>query len=344
MSPTRTLCCSLVVGVVVAGLAPACATRRAPLVEHAAAQEPAPAQAASAAGFAGTWESTYGVLRLVQEGARVRGRYSYGNGSTVEGAVEGGVLRGTYEEPGGVRGRLVFALDDGGGSFRGRWRPEPERALELDDEDAHDWSGTRVVPVPGRTWLVILEAHWEGSLGEHEYSYGAMLREFFERVPSVEVRHRFVHDRADLARFCGELAALVEPVVLYVSSHGTEEGVVLGDGVASGAVLGAALRDAGELKRLHHGACAVMRGDAPRAIRAAAAPHAPFPISGFKVPVDWAGSAIVDFAYLALVLEQGMAPAEAVAKTRAMLSAARAPGPDAGPFGGCDLAVSVPEE
>jgi hypothetical protein len=54
--------------------------------------------------------------------------------------------------------------------------------------------GVRVAPVPGRKWLVVLEAHYENNLAEQEYSFGQMLKAFFARTPEVQVRHRFFHD------------------------------------------------------------------------------------------------------------------------------------------------------
>jgi hypothetical protein len=289
--------------------------------------------------FAGVWESTYGMLRLTLDGARASGTYTYGGLSTLEGVVDGDLLRATYVEPDGARGAALFRLSADGDAFDGVWAPDPDAALDLQDAGAARWSGTRVQPVPGRTWLVILEAHWEGALAEPEYSYGQMLRSFFTRLPEVQVRHRFFHDRADFLRFCGELGGLAEPVVLYVSSHGSAEGIGTADGLLDGASIGAALRGAGDLRLVHFGSCEVLAGDLPRALRAAAAPHPAFPISGFPVSVDWAGSALVDFTYLELVLGRGVAPAEAVGQVREMLTFARPPGEAPGPIPGTGLAI-----
>jgi hypothetical protein len=263
-------------------------------------------------------------------------------GSGIAGDVDGRVLRATYTEPDGTQGRAVFELAADGQSFRGVWRPALEPVLELDTPEAGRWSGKRVEPVEGRTWLVILEANWETSLSEHEYSYGDMLRAFFERAPDIAVRRRFFHDQADLLRFCGELNGLAEPVVLYVSSHGTRAGIPTGGGTVDGRTLGAALRDAGNLKLLHLGACELLAGDFASDVRAAAG--ADFPISGFTEDVDWAGSAIVDFTYLHLVLELGVEPAEAVEEVRSMLSFAGPPAEGGGPIAGCDLSVLAPAD
>lgn len=298
----------------------------------------------SEGGFAGVWHTSYGAMRLTQDGAHVRGTYTYSSGSRIEGAMDGRLLRATYSEPDGTQGRAVFELAADGASFTGVWRPGTDRELNLGDAHAPRWHGTRVVPVPGRVWLVILEAHWESSLDEHEYSYGAMLRSFFERLPDVEVRHRFFHDRADFVRFCGELSALAEPVVLYISSHGSPDGIGASGDLIDGKTIGEALRDVGDLKLLHLGGCALLAGDLGHKVRAAAAPHPSFPITGFKVSVDWAGSAIVDFTYLDMVLERGMTPAEAVPVVRSMLSFAGPPGRNGDPLPGTDLTVLGPEE
>ncbi len=294
--------------------------------------------------FAGTWNTTYGTMKLGEEGigetgANVSGSYLYGGRSTIEGERVGPVLHASYTEPDGTRGRAVFELAEDGASFRGRWREGLEEPLELDDRRAGRWQGSRVVPVAGRTWLVILEAHWEETLSEHEYSYGEMLRAFFERVSAVEVRHRFFHDRADLERFCHEVGGLVEPVVLYISSHGSAAGVTVGGETIDGAAIGRALAEAETLKLVHFGSCEVLRGEEPGKLLAAAAPHAPFPISGFRAAADWAGSAIVDFTYLSLVLEQDLEPAEALRFTRSAVSFAGPPQEGPQPISGSDLVL-----
>lgn len=307
--------------------------------------ESAPQAAPEETSFAGVWDSSFGVVRLAREGERFRGTYTYATGATLEGELDGRVLHGTYHEPAtsgdGVRGRFAFQLAEDGQGFRGTWSTGLGERLDPQDRRAARWSGRRVRGEPDRIWFVVLEENWEGSLREQEYSFGAMLRAFFERVPKIGFRHRFIHDRADLERFCAELAGLVEPVVLYISSHGSPEGLAIGSDGISPEALGAALKNVGDLRLLHLGSCAVLAGDAPARIRAAAGND--FPISGFVESVDWAASAIVDFTYMQLVLEQGMEPAAAVEATRRMLSFANEPG-ETGLLPGCDLEISVPAE
>jgi hypothetical protein len=310
-----------------------CACRAAP----AEPPDARPAPEETAATFAGLWDTTYGRMRLAGDETRVQGTYSYSGVSQIAGDVAGRVLRATYTEPDGTQGRAVLELAPDGARFDGVWRAGLDPGLELASPDASAWTGTRVEPVPGRTWLVILEAHWEESLAEHEYSYGDMLRAFFERVPAVEVRHRFFHDQADLVRYARELADLAEPVVLYISSHGDARGIAAGGNSIDGATLGAALCGLDHLKLLHLGACELLAGSFAADVRAAAG--ADFPISGFTVDVDWAGSAIVDFTYLHLVLEQGLEPAPAARAVRSMLTFAGEAGSSKGPIGGCDLTV-----
>lgn len=292
-----------------------------------------------ALGFDGVWRTTYGSMRLRLDGERVHGTYSYSTGSRIEGRVEGNLLHATYAEPTGATGRALFELADDGSSFRGIWRADAERALAFGDVDVRAWRGTRVVPVPGRVWLVILEAHWEEALADPEFSYGSMLRAFFERLPNVEVRHRYFHDRADFVRFCSEVADLVEPVYLYVSSHGSPEGVFAGAESIDGRTIGECLRDAGELRLVHLGGCDTLGGSMGGEILAAAAPHPAFPITGFKVSVDWAGSAIVDFTYFDLLLERGFAPEQAVRAVRSMVTFAGPLGRKDDPIAGTDLTM-----
>ena len=120
-----------------------------------------------------------------------------------------GKLRATglefrYQEP-AVGGEGWFELAENGTSFQGQWRPDGTEAWA-------PWQGQRLVPVPGLVWLVVLEAYWQRGLGEKEYAFGNMLREFFARVPHIEVRQRFFNNEAGLAKWCRELLYLPEPI------------------------------------------------------------------------------------------------------------------------------------
>lgn len=261
--------------------------------------------------FDGLWKTRFGPMRLRTAGDEVIGTYAWAGTSNIRGKLEQGKLQFQYDQPDGERGSGEFELASGGESFDGRWTTSAG--------GAGTWTGTRMTPVPGRSWLIVLESNWEGSLAEPEYSYGQMLRSFFTRLPNVQVRHRFVHSAADFQRWAAEAAFFAEPVVLYVSSHGTREGVVLGSEVVGADALIAGLRDAGSLRLLHFGSCAVMSGDVPARIAAARPAAERFPISGFTKTADWGGSAIVDFTYLELVLGRNIPPAQAGRLTREMV-------------------------
>ena len=61
-----------------------------------------------------------------------------------------------------------------------------------------------------------------------------------------------------------------------------------------------------------------MVGGAPAALRKASGHNTP--VSGFSRVADWAGSAVIDFAYLDLILSRGIAPGEAVRQIRKSMS------------------------
>lgn len=285
--------------------------------------------------FEGLWQTSYGRMRLSVEGKEVTGTYLFSGTSRIEGQVEGDRLSFEYVQPNGEEGTGVFELTAGGQAFQGTWQATGASR-------PGKWSGTRIEAQPGKAWLVILEANWEAGLHAPEYSYGAMLRSFFSRSPNVLVRHRFVNDVADLNRWCAEVAYLAEPVVLYLSSHGTEEYIVLGDENADATQLTQALADIPNLRLLHFGSCSVLGGDVPQKISAARTESRRFPISGFTLPADWAGSALVDFTYLELVLGRGLAPFDAVRATREMLTFAKEH--SGGPISGSGLSIYDAEE
>ncbi|HWB05866.1 MAG TPA: hypothetical protein VG796_22790 [Verrucomicrobiales bacterium] len=261
--------------------------------------------------FSGVWKTTFGMMRLVEKDASVTGCYSYGGQSEVSGKTEGGALKFTYTETTGDKGSGEFKLGGDGETFTGTWKT-------TDGKQGGQWEGTRVKPMAGRTWLVVLEAHWESGLQQPEYSYGDMLRHFFSRVPSVEVRHRYFDGKEDFAKWCEELPYLNEPAVFYVSSHGTEKGITVGKEVLSGDFIGSRLRFAPEVKLVHLGACLTMSGGAPAALRKASGLN--MPVSGFTKVADWAGSAVIDFSYLDLVLSRKMPPGEAVRQIKSSVA------------------------
>ena len=104
--------------------------------------------------------------------------------------------------------------------------------------------------------------------------------------------------------------------MIYVSSPGTPEGVVVPGGVVTAPEISEALQDAPNVDLLHFGGCNIASGTLPEDIVAAQPPACRFPVSGFCRFADWSGSAIVDFTYLTLVLERRLSPADAVTATR----------------------------
>ena len=257
--------------------------------------------------FSGVWKTTYGQMRLIQQGATVTGCYSYQGQSEISGTIREGVLQFSYTESSGNTGNGTFKLGTEADSFDGTWKT-------ADGKQGGTWEGSRIMPLAGRSWLVVLEAHWESNLQQAEYSYGEMLRQFFTRVPRVAVRQRYFDGKDDFATWCAELPYLNEPVVLYIASHGSGEGITVGKQVLTGEFIGRQLRYAPEVKLVHLGACETMAGAAPKALRKASGQD--LPVSGFTRVADWAGSAVIDFAYLDLILSRGMAPGEAVRQIR----------------------------
>ena len=253
--------------------------------------------------FSGVWKTSFGPMRIIQQGKTITGCYQFaGSQSEITGTATNDVMKFTYTEFTGDKGTGEFKLQEDN-SFSGTWKTDDGQQKGL-------WEGSRVFPTAGRTWLVVLEAHWEASLQQPEYSYGDMLRQFFSRVPSVAVRHRFFDGKDDFAKWCAELPYINEPTVFYVSSHGTEQGITVGRNLLTGEFIGKQLRYAPAIKLVHLGSCLTMAGSAPADLRKACGAN--IPVSGFTKVADWAGSAVIDFSYLDLVLSRRMAPKEAV--------------------------------
>jgi hypothetical protein len=283
-------------------------------------KRPADAIAADKAdNFTGLWKTSYGRMRLQQNGNTVSGIYNFGGKSTISGTIDGRILKFKYEQPDGEKGEGTFTLAEDSQSFAGKWQAQVNNAL------GGEWTGSRIIPQRGKTWLVVLEANWEHDLTQEEYSYGVMLRTFFARVPKVNIRHRYFGSEADFRRWTAELPYIAEPIILYISSHGTREGIVCGKSTIDGKTISECLKGA-NLQLLHFGTCLIAGGDIPRQIHnnlRAAGDKAEFPISGFANSADWAGSAVIDFIYLDLIFSKNLSPSEAVKQTRSMMTFAR---------------------
>ena len=254
-------------------------------------------------GFDGLWDTDFGRMRLVQEGERVHGFYELGNGSQIEGRVDGNELTFTYREP-HAGGEGQFLLSDDGLTFQGQWRQEGKSGWL-------PWQGVRTLRRADLTWLVVLEVPWHAISADRDYSFGNMLSEFFSRQPSVRVRQRFFTNESALRRHLREVTLIAEPVVLVVATHGMPEGIPLDGSTAGVQVIGDGLAYAWDLRLLHFSACLLMQDPAVLERWRELATRLGFPISGYSTSVDWAGSAIIEFTYLDMILSRGMTPAEA---------------------------------
>ncbi|MCA9565169.1 MAG: hypothetical protein KC561_16845, partial [Myxococcales bacterium] len=263
----------------------------------------APPTVVANTGLEGLFDSTYGRLRLSQSGNEVRGSYTFGGGSTIEGTVEGNRLTFTYQEP-SASGEGYFELSSDDRTLTGGWRTSPQGEWT-------GWTGERITPDPGTVWLVVLEAHWEHSLAEHEYAFGDMLRAYFERMPHVRVRHRRFYDQDDFVRTASELAYLAEPVFLLIASHGSGGSLAVNGDAIGPEVIRDVLVNAPNVFGVHFSACEIMVGETPSLIQAGLPEGRHVALSGYATAVDWSASALIEFLYLDLILGRGMLPESA---------------------------------
>jgi hypothetical protein len=287
-------------------------------------------------GFAGLWRTQFGRVRLVQDGKNISGCYDYTGGATIAGTLEGNKLTFAYKEP-QAEGEGWFELAADGKSFKGKWKPKSASRWQT-------WDGSRIDPQPGVVWLVVVEARWESNLAEQEYAFGNMLRAFFSRAPRVQVRHRFFTDEASLRRWCGEVAYLAEPTVLVIASHGSAKGPQADGKTVPARALGESLRYASNLKLLHFSACEVMKGKAGEELLSTVNKANRFPVSGYKVCVDWAASAIIEFGYLDMVLVRGMTPAAAAEQIGRLMPFSKDQGVPGSVFGQASFRLLKPED
>ena len=257
-------------------------------------------------GWEGIWASDFGRLRLIHDADRIHGYYEGPGPSVIDGALREGRLEFRYTEP-HASGAGRFELREDARAFDGEWCADGRTQWQA-------WTGERLQPEPGLTWLVVLEAHWQRSLAEREYAFGDMLRAVFARLPNVEVRQRFFHDAAGLEHWCRELVYLPEPAILVIASHGVAEGLSVHGEVINTASILEHLRYADNLDLLHFSCCLVGH-DAERVFR-----QRNCAVSGYRTRVDWGVSAVLEFTYLDLMLNRGLDPAQAAAKLPTLIS------------------------
>jgi hypothetical protein len=272
----------------------------------------------------GIWETSFGRMRLVQEEGRVHGTYSGVGSGKIDAGLDGNRLNFRYVEP-KIQGEGWFELAENASSFQGAWRPDGAPAWG-------EWTGSRVFPRPGLIWLVVIEAHWQHSLADVEYSYGEMLKAFFARLPHVAVRQRMFNDEASLLHWCRELKYLAEPAVVLISSHGTQEGVGVQGQMIDPKRIVDSLRDLNNIHLLHFGTCLVLKeenaGDFARRI----GKPAPFPISGYATTVDWGGSAVLEFSYLDMIFTKRLPPEQAAELVPKLVAYSGANAPAGSPY------------
>jgi hypothetical protein len=286
-------------------------------------------------GFDGLWNTSYGLLRLAEDGGEVRGFYEAGGGGTLRGRPRGSRLAFQYREP-RARGRGAFELADDGLSFQGEWKPKGADAWA-------PWMGLRVRPRPDLVWLVVLEAPWQRFLAEQEYAFGHMLREFCARHAHVQMRHRFFSNEAGLRRCCRDLLYIAEPVILLLATHAVAEGIRVNGELIPVESLEEILGHAGNLRLLHFSACLIMQDPAVVARWQAFSRRAGVPVSGYRTSVNWGASAIIEFTYLELMLAQGLPPAEAADQLVKLLPFAGDEGVPGGAFAPAGFRLVTPE-
>ena len=279
----------------------------------------------AAATFDGVWSSSYGAMRLAQDGQNVRGFYRMSDGrfADITGTVKDDRLEFSYDEQ-GTKGTGHFELVPPGNAFTGVWQAE--------DGAEGDWTGARIADMPGRVWLVILEARWEESLADREYAYGAMLESYFARMQNVECRHRFFDDADSLMRVCSEIPFLPEPAVVVIASHGSEEGLAVGSRRIDAAEIAGCFARADNVTLLHFSSCLIMAGKLPADISKNLPAGISFPMSGYTTSVDWGASAAAEFLYFDLILGRGLEPADAIRRLVELLPVAGKTAPDDSPF------------
>ncbi len=261
--------------------------------------------------FTGVFKTSHGPLRFNSSGGRVRAEYLYDNApGRLEGSAKGNRLTFVWHE-GASTGDGWYELSADKRTFKGAWRMKGT-------DKWTDWTGERVAPRPGVSWLIVVEARWEKKLSDQEYSFGAMLYSYLRRFPNVQVRHRRFGDAGDLQRAIAPIRFLAEPTVVVLAGHGKDGKLQAGKDQVSAETIGKSFRGASNVTLLHFSACSMMHAGVAETIQKEAG--VAIPISGYAVDVDWCASAVLEMLYLDLVLGRGIAPVKAAELVRKELA------------------------
>src|SRR5262249_959901 len=114
-----------------------------------------------------------------------------------------------------------------------------------------------------------------------------------------------------LQQYCREVMYVAEPVYLWISTHALENGIRVHGKTISIPPLLEYLRHVPDLRLLHFAACLLMSDPAMVRLLQTFSKQAGVPVSGYQTSVDWGESAIVEFAYVDLLLARGYTPIEA---------------------------------
>lgn len=114
-----------------------------------------PAAPKSPGDISGTYESSYSLFHVRQQGTALAGCYEYKDG-ILEGAIEGRIMKIQWTEEGdGNAGPAILVFAPDGNSFRGFWW----RGSDQVAAPAGNWDGRKVSPEVGGC------PHWSGSVG-----------------------------------------------------------------------------------------------------------------------------------------------------------------------------------
>jgi hypothetical protein len=261
-------------------------------------------------GFDGLWQFGFGRMRIHEDDRSLHAWYELGGPASLQGVREGDRFVYRFHEP-HAHGEGWFLLDDDGMSLRGAYLGDGESLWKT-------WRGRRILPASRPACLLVLEAHWQGSLDEREYSFGRMLGEFFARL-DVNVRHRFFQYEDSLLGWCRELLYIEEPTIVTIACHGTSDGPRSATGVIPTRRIVETLIPADCVQLLHFSSCNILHEQTPGDLARRLPERIPFPISGYTEVADWSGSAIFEMNYFDLILNKHLFPDEAARQVQRLI-------------------------
>lgn len=154
-------------------------------------------------GFAGTWDTNWGMLTFMIDGIKVKGVYEHDDGK-IDAVLskDGKTMEGVWGEYPSYQadadgGRVIFKLSDDGKSISGHW-------WYGNDQEGGDWTGTKVQGITQPTDKQVL--YVKGFEGKWDTNWGVLIF----KADGIKLHGTYEHDNGRIEAVLGKDGTTME--------------------------------------------------------------------------------------------------------------------------------------